>query len=249
MRCGSWFHAAIVLALVALWYERSVPAENFMALLAAGALFAILGVVGVLKVLTRIEVRLRIGGPGPIAAREWGWITAPAIAFVGVVLADTTLPLRLGFLVASGTLERLRAEMSDQPSGRLPDGTIAGWCALTRLDRMWLFTQDAPPEGWAWAGPADGWIVNAFTEQDLADPSMRERFDAGVADATVLLRPGSQAPSGMRVFRVELFEVAASGFYDTGYWGWLPDGPDGLVGAEMRWTRVSGDWYAVERGF
>ena len=53
----------------------------------------------------------------------------------------------------------------------------------------------------------------------------------------------------MRVFGVELFEVAASGFFDTGFWGWLPDGPDVLVGAETRWTRVSGEWYAVERGF
>ena len=78
---------------------------------------------------------------------------------------------------------------------------------------------------------------------------MRERFDAAVADATTLLRPGSQPPSGMRVFGVELFEVAASGFFDTGFWGWLPDGPDVLVGAEMRWTRLSGEWYAVERGF
>ena len=249
MRCGRWFHAAIVLALVGLWYERSVPAENFLAMLASAALLAILGVVGALKVLARIEVRLRIGGPGPIAAREWGWVTAPALALMGVALADTTLPLRLGFLVASGTLERLRTEMSDRPSGRLPPATIAGWCVLTRHDRMWLFTQDAPLEGWTWVGPADAWIVNAFTEQDLADPSMRERFDAAVADATTLLRPGSQPPSGMRVFGVELFEVAASGFFDTGFWGWLPDGPDVLVGAEMRWTRVSGEWYAVERGF
>jgi hypothetical protein len=249
MRCGRWFHAAIMLGLVGLWYARSVPAENFVAMLASGALIGMLGVVGVLKVLTRIEVRLRLGGPGPIAAREWGWITAPAIALVGVALADTTLPLRLGFFAASGTLERLRTERSDQPSGPLPAGTFAGWCGLTRLERMWLFAQDAPLEGWTWAGPADAWIVNAFTERDLADPSMRERFDAAVADATVLLRPGSQAPAGMRVFRVELFEVAASGFLDTGYWGWLPDGPDELVGAEMRWTRVAGDWYAVKRGF
>lgn len=247
MRCGAWFHAALLLALVGLWYERSVPAGNFLAMLASGGLLAMLGVVGVLKVLTRIEVRWRIGGPGPIAAREWGWLTAPAIAVIGVALANTELPLRLGFLAASGTLEGLRTELRYQSSQRLPGGTIAGWCELNGFQRMWLVTQDRPLEDGSGIGPADAWIVNAFEGADLADPAMRNRLIAAVEDPTVLLRPGSQPPAGMRVYEVLLFEVAQGGFLDTGYWGWLRDGPEVLVGAEMRWTRVSGDWFAVRR--
>jgi hypothetical protein len=250
MRCGRWFHAAIVLAVVVLWFDRSVPAGNFLAEMGSAALLLSLAVVLVLKILTRIEVRLRLGGPGPIAAREWGWITAPAIAISGVALANTTLPLRLGFLAASGRLEGWRAQFEASPSQGMPSGSFAGWYGIDRFDRCWLFTQDAPPEGWPQRGQANAWIVNVVSDRDLAaDPTLGERFKAAVENPAALLRPGSEPPPGMRVVEVALFEVAGSGFLDTGYWGWLPKGPDALVGAEMRWTRVVGEWYAVKRGF
>ncbi len=147
MRCGRWFHAAIVLALVGLWYERSVPAENFLAMIASGGLLATLGVVGVLKVLTRIEVRLRIGGPGPIAAQGVGVGDGAGDRLDGcgacrddaAVAAWLPRGFRNARAIAHGDVGSAKR--------RLPPATIAGWCVLTRHDRMWLFTQDAPLRG------------------------------------------------------------------------------------------------------
>ena len=269
-RCGPWFHASIAVATLVWCYARSVPAEDFLAGLAATGLFLLLGLVVLLKILVRLEIRLRAGGPGPIGAREWGWLTAPLLAAAGIALAHTSLPLRLGLVTAQGTLDRLRQELTADATATLPPGTMASWYRLQKVDRTWLFLQDEPPRdqlviedlysnrsteaaadaedpGFVFRIDRDSqWIVNTFDAGQISrNPEVREEFEKARVDATSLLRPGSAPPKGMRVVEVMLFEVAQGGFLDTGYWGWLPDGPDRLLGEWLEWQRVSGDWYSV----
>lgn len=249
MRCGTLFHALIALAVLLDFYGSSVPASLFLPRVLGVLMLGMLGLVGFLKVLVRIGVRLRLGGPGPIASREWGWITAPAVAIAGVLVAASELPLRAGLGVARGSLERLRAEQAGVPRATFSPPAVAGWQRIERMERLWLFLQDLPSDGWE--GPeTDAWIVNVTESWVVArDPAEQARFEAGAADPSSLLRPGSQPAEGMRLVEVMLLEVEHAGFISTGYWGWLPDGPDTLRGAEMTWRRISGDWYAVERGF
>lgn len=267
-RCGPWFHASIVVATLVWCYARSVPAENFLAGLAATGLFLLLGLVVLLKILVRLEIRLRAGGPGPISAREWGWLTAPLLAAAGIALAHTSLPLRVGLFTAQGTLDRLRQELTADATATLPPGTMASWYRLKKVDRTWLFLQDEPPwselatdqlnshasseaapdEKYRWKPGDRGrqWIVNCFDAGQISrNPEVRAEFENARVDATSLLRPGSEPSKGMRVVEVLLFEVAQGGFLDTGYWGWLPEGPDRLDGEWLEWHRVAGDWYSV----
>lgn len=249
MRCGPWFHGLIALAVLMVACASSVPGSFFVLHVLGVLMLGVLGVLWILKFLARIEVRLRLGGPGPIARREWGFVTAPAIAVAGVLLAASDLPLRLALAAAGGSLERLRAEQAGVPRTTFSPPAVAGWQRIERMERLWLFLQDLPIDGWE--GPeTDAWIVNVTESWVVAqDPAEQASFEAGAADPSSLLRPGSQPAAGMRLVEVMLLEVEHAGFIGTGCWGWLPDGPDTLRGAEMTWRRISGDWYAVERGF
>ena len=249
MRCGPWFHGLIALAVLMVACASSVPGGVFVLRVLGVLMLGVLGVLWILKVLARIEVRLRLGGPGPIARREWGFVTAPAIAGAGVLFSASELPLRIALAAAGGSLERLRAEQAGVSRTTFSPPAVAGWQRIERMERLWLFLQDLPSDGWE--GPeTDAWIVNVTESWVVAqDPAEQASFEAGAADPSSLLRPGSQPAAGMRLVEVMLLEVEHAGFLGTGFWGWLPDGPDTLRGAEMTWRRISGDWYVVERGF
>lgn len=242
-RCGISGAAASAVPVLILWYAQSMPAGGFSAWAVGTLLLIAFMIVWLVKLGVRLGIRLRLGGPGPIAAREWGWLVGPVVIVAGTAIAGTMLPLRVGLAVARGDLERLRADLG---SGGVTLPAAAGWCRIEKVSRSWLIVETRTSSD----GRRRDTIVNVIREAEMAkNAALRGRVEGAVADPAALLRPGSPPIEGQRILEAIRFEVAGTGFLDSGWWGWIPDGPDDLAGLDQSWRRVSGDWYAMRESW
>lgn len=237
-RCGAWFALLPVPMVLLHWYGESVPATYFGSAVLAFLGLAAFGVSWTIRLAVRFEIRWRLGGPGPIASREWLWIVGPSIAGVGMLVGWSSIPLHLGLAAAHADLERLRTQ-AREATPALP--VAAGWGQIERCRRVWLVVERRSADGGDRVV-----IVNEIDEWDLASsPALAERIEAALSDPTAMLRPGSRPAEGQRVLEAIRFEVAGTGFLDSGWWGWIPDGPDDLAGFDQSWRRLSGNWYEM----
>lgn len=246
MGCGAWFHAAIIAALAGWWYARSIPSKDVHADRLAGAALVALLLLWVLKLAARFLVRRRVGGPGPIAAREWGWATAAVLGVVGWSIGRTTLPQQIGLWTARPALERICGEDPRIRTRRLTPVEFASWYAISSVETVWLEVQDAPPDGWH-EPRADALIIQ------VVDRAWLDRYAPSIDLPEASLQGWSTSPSdsgenvpGRRLLRATLLEVAQASWIHRGFWARIDDGPDTLRDGDVRWRRIAGSWYAVE---
>jgi len=237
--CGVLFGILALPPALLLWFAVSVPAAFFGWAMLAVLLLSAYAVAWLVRFATRIGTRWRRGGPGPIAAREWRWLVGPTVIALGIATASTPLPLLVGLAVAQRDLDRIREQLH---AGSLSLPATAGWSRIERVRRNWLIV-----EGRVLAdGRRGSAIVNVIDEAELAaNPEFAARVRMAVGDPGSMVRPGSVPSRGQRVLEAVRFEVAGAGFLDTGWWGWIEDGPAELRGLDMSWRRVSGHWYAM----
>jgi len=237
--CGPIFGGFALVPVLLLWFAVSVPAASFGWAMLAVLLLSAYAVAWLVRFATRIGTRWRRGGPGPSAAREWRWLVGPTVIALGIATASTPLPLRVGLAFARGDLDGFREQLR---AGTLSLPATAGWSRIERVRRNWLIVEDRVLAD----GRRGSAIVNVIDEAELAaNPRFAARVRAAVGDPGSMVRPGSVPSRGQRVLEAVRFEVAGAGFLDTGWWGWIEDGPAELRGLDQSWRRISGDWYAM----
>ncbi|MGA0420983.1 MAG: hypothetical protein ACO3P9_13280 [Phycisphaerales bacterium] len=237
--CGPIFGGFALIPVLLLSFANSAPAVYFGWAMLAVLLLSAYTLAWLVRFATRIGSRWRLGGPGPIAAREWWWLVGPTVIALGLAIVSTPVPVRVGFALAQRDLERIREEFG---AGTLAPPATAGWYEIGKGTRSFLIIESQVfrdgREGMA--------IVNVIDESELsADPDLAARVRAAVEDPSALVRPGSMLSKGQRVVESIRFAIEDSGFLDAGFWGWIEDGPAELRGFDMSWRRVSGHWYAM----
>lgn len=238
-RCGLLFALLPVPLTLLAWYGESVPAGYFLPFAISFLGLLGYGVVWAIRLGTRLEIRLRLGGPGPIASREWVWLIGPLILAACVIVGRTSVPMRIGLAAAHADLERLRVEAQDGTLG-LPN--TAGWSSIEAVEVVWLFVEDRIDAD----GRRRSEIVNVLSESEFeANPVLAEKVRASVADPGAMLRPGSRPAEGQGILETIRFKIRDAGFLDSGWWGWIANGPDRLGGFDQSWRRIAGDWYEM----